>query len=182
MKQILLLAFILFTIFKINAQNQCGTDEYNAFLKRTKPTYAAERENMEEQIYSILKNKQNNPNARIMQNDCQPSGVFTIPVVVHVIHKGEAVGNGTNTSDAEIIDAISGMNDQWRRVIGNGVDMEIQFALAIRDTNNNTTNGITRYDGRVFPNYTANGSYSVGSPGASVLALWIVRCGIEVNI
>lgn len=170
MKKIFLFAFALISILKLNAQSQCGTDEYDAFLKRTNPTYVAERQKMEQEIYSILKNKQNNPNARIGANDCTipQSGVYTLPVVVHVIHKGEAVGNGTNTSDAEIIDAISGMNDQWRRVIGNGVDMEIQFALAIRDTNNNTTNGITRYDGRVFPRYFANGiHYSDNTTGAN---------------
>jgi hypothetical protein len=171
MKQILLLAFILFTMFKVNAQSQCATDEYDAFLKRTNPTYAAERQKMEQQIYSIVKNKQNNPNTRIAQNDCQPDGVFTIPIVVHIIHKGEAVGTGFNISDAQITEAIRGMNERWRRVQGDGVDLEIQFALAVRDTNNNATNGITRYDGRVFPNYTANGSYSVGSPGASAVSI-----------
>ena len=160
MKQILLLAFILFSIFNVNAQSQCATDEYDAFLKRTNPTYAAERQKMEQQIYSILKNKQNNPNARIGANDCQPSGVFTIPVVVHVIHKGEAIGTGTNISDAQIQNAIQGMNQQWRRITGDGVDMEIQFVLAVRDTNNNSTNGITRHDGRIFPRYVTNGIYS----------------------
>ncbi|MBL0080208.1 MAG: hypothetical protein IPP53_14200 [Bacteroidetes bacterium] len=55
MKKILLFAFTLISIFKVNAQSQCGTDEFDAFLKRTNPTYAAERQKMEEQIYSILK-------------------------------------------------------------------------------------------------------------------------------
>ena len=156
MKKILLFTFALLSILKLNAQSQCATDEYDAYLKRTNPTYAAERQKMEQEIYSILKNKQNNPNTRIAQNDCQ-QGVFTIPVVVHVIHKGEAIGTGTNISDAQIINAIKGMNDKWRRVVGEGVDFEIQFALAVRDTNNNATNGITRYDGRVFPNYQSGG-------------------------
>lgn len=156
MKKLLLFIFIFIAIFKLNAQSQCGTDEYDAFMKRTNPQYAAERQKMEQQIYSILKNKENNPNARIMQNDCQ-QGVFTIPVVVHVIHKGEAVGTGTNISDAQIQSAIKGMNDKWRHIVGDGVDLEIQFALAIRDTNNNATNAITRYDGRVFPNYQSSG-------------------------
>ncbi|MBK8672513.1 MAG: hypothetical protein IPN93_05850 [Bacteroidetes bacterium] len=173
MKKILLFAFTLISIFKVNAQSQCGTDEFDAFLKRTNPTYAAERQKMEEQIYSILKNKQQNPNARLGANDCQPSGVFTIPVVVHVIHKGESIGTGTNISDAQIQGAIQGMNERWRRVQGDGVDLEIQFALAVRDTNNNTTNGITRYDGRVFPNYTTNGVYSAGAPALLLLVLWI---------
>ena len=171
MKKILLFTFTLISILKLNAQ-QCATDEYDAFMKRTNPQYAAERQKMEQQIYSIIKNKQNNPNARIAQNDCQqPSGVFTIPVVVHVIHKGEAIGTGFNISDVQIIEAVRGMNERWRREMGDGVDLEIQFALAVRDTNDNVTNGITRYDGRVFPNYTANGSYSVGAPGASAVSI-----------
>jgi len=159
MKKILLFAFALIGILKLNAQSPCGTDELDAYLKSTNPQYAAERQKMEQDIYTILKNKQNNPNARIGANDCTVpiTGILTIPVVVHVIHKGEAIGNGTNISDAQIIEAIRGMNDQWRRVTGDGVDMEIQFALAVRDTNNNATNGITRYDGRVFPGYTLNG-------------------------
>ena len=61
MKQILLLALILFSIFKVNGQSPCATDEYDAYLKRTNPQYATERAKMEQQIYSILKNKQNNP-------------------------------------------------------------------------------------------------------------------------
>ncbi|MBL0080207.1 MAG: hypothetical protein IPP53_14195 [Bacteroidetes bacterium] len=85
--------------------------------------------------------------------------MFTIPVVVHVIHKGEAIGTGTNISDAQIQNAIQGMNQQWRRITGDGVDMEIQFVLAVRDTNNNSTNGITRHDGRIFPRYVTNGIY-----------------------
>ncbi len=160
MKQILLLALILFSIFKVNGQSPCATDEYDAYLKRTNPTYATERQKMEQEIYSILKNKQNNPNARIGANDCQQTGgVFTIPVVVHVIHKGEAIGTGTNISDAQIISAINGMNEKWRKITGDGIDLEIQFALSVRDTNNNATNGIIRYDGRVFPNYLTNGIY-----------------------
>lgn len=167
MKQILLLAFILFTIFKVNAQSQCATDEYDAFLKRTNPTYAAERQKMEQQIYSILKNKQNNPNARIMQNDCQPNGVFTIPVVVHVMHTGEPIGTGINISDAQITNAIRGLNERWRRIIGDGVDMEIQFALAVRDTNGNATTGINRVNASSILLYSSQGIHIRDTLGAN---------------
>jgi hypothetical protein len=188
MKKILLLIFALISILKLNAQSQCGTDELDAYLKRTNPTYAAERQKMEQEIYSILKNKQNNPNARIGANDCQqPSGVFTIPVVIHVIHKGETIGSGTNISDAQIVGLINGMNDQWRKVTGDGVDMEIQFALAVRDTNNNSTNGITRHDGRVYPRYTANGVHyidtaSIGANEDSIIKKTVWDRNRYINI
>lgn len=158
MKKLLFIIWACLSILKLNAQSMCATDEYDAYLKRINPTYADERKKMEQEIYSIVKNKQTNPNARIMQNDCQ-QGVFTIPVVVHIIHKGEAIGTGTNITDAQVIDAIKGMNEKWRKITGDGVDLEVEFALAVRDTNNSTTNGITRYDGRVFPRYMENGIY-----------------------
>jgi hypothetical protein len=177
MKKILLLAFALVGILKLNAQSQCGTDEVDAYLKSTNPTYAAERQKMEQEIYSILKNKQNNPNARISQNDCQPSGVFTIPVVVHVINLGEPIGTGTNISDAQIQGAIQGLNDRWRKVTGDGVDMEIQFTLAKRNPNNNISNGINRVNGSILPKYQSNGvstSDTVGAYEIDVknLSLW----------
>ena len=116
MKKILLFAFVFISILNLNAQSQCGTDEYDSYLKRTNPTYAVERQKMEQDIYTILKNKQNNPNARIAQNDCQLGGVFTIPIVVHVMHIGESVGTGINISDAQIQGAIQNLNETWRRL------------------------------------------------------------------
>lgn len=188
MKKILLLAFALVSILKLNAQSPCGTDELDAYLKRTNPQYAAERQKMEQHIYSILKNKQNNSNERIMQNECQQlTGVITLPIVVHVIHKGEVIGNGTNISDAQIQSAIQGMNERWRRITGDGIDMEIQFALAVRDTNNNATNGITRFDGRVFPRYSTNGVHyndtaSVGANEDSIIKKTVWDRSRYINI
>ncbi|MBK9330087.1 MAG: hypothetical protein IPM95_12475 [Sphingobacteriales bacterium] len=157
MKKIFLLAFVLVSILKLNAQSMCGTDEYDAYLKRTNPTYAAERQKMEQEIYSILKNKHNNPNARITQNDCQPSGVFTIPVVFHVIHLGEPIGTGTNISNATITSSLANLNQRFRRIIGDGVDLEIQFALAVRDPSGNATTGINRVNGSSVPKYSSQG-------------------------
>ena len=77
--------------------------------------------------------------------------IYQVPVVVHVMHKGEAVGEGTNISDVEVRAGIQYLNNFWRKVSGtygdgNGVDMEIEFALAIQDENGNCTNGIVRQD------------------------------------
>lgn len=95
--------------------------------------------------------------------------ILEIPVVVHVFHLGEPVGIGTNISDAQIIDAIRGANERWRKITSTGVDMEVQFCLAQFDPNGNPSTGIVRKDASNVPNYSQYGiSYigALGQPGA----------------
>jgi hypothetical protein len=84
-----------------------------------------------------------------------PSAIITIPVVVHVLHDGEAVGTGSNISVAQIQSQIDVLNEDFRRMnvdasntpsmfSGSAADTKIQFALACRDPNGNSTNGIIR--------------------------------------
>ena len=89
-------------------------------------------------------------------------GVYRIPVVVHVMHKGEAVGTGSNISEEDINQGILQLNERFRKIAGslgdgNGVDVEIEFALAIRDPNGNCTNGIVRYNMTGETAYMNNG-------------------------
>ncbi len=83
---------------------------------------------------------------------------FTIPVVFHIIHNGEAVGKGNNIS----LDQIEGQvyvlnwsytatntdlpkgNEPWAGFVGN---MNTEFVLATEDPDGNPTNGITRHYG-----------------------------------
>ena len=90
------------------------------------------------------------------------SALITLPVVVHVIHKGSAIGVAENISDAQIISAIDGMNDDFRKAAntpgdGIGVDTRIQFELAKRTPNGEPTNGIVRVDGTVLAGYEEGG-------------------------
>lgn len=78
--------------------------------------------------------------------------VVTIPVVVHVIHNGEAVGTGPNISDTQVISQIDVLNEDFRKMMGTlgdgtGVDTEIEFCLATEDPDGCATNGIVRFDG-----------------------------------
>ena len=67
-------------------------------------------------------------------------GVYYIPVVVHVIHSGEAVGTGTNVSFAAIQSQIDVLNEDFRKMLGTngwntnpvGADTKIEFCLAQR--------------------------------------------------
>lgn len=83
--------------------------------------------------------------------------VITIPVIVHVVHNGEAVGVGTNISEAQVRSQIDVINEDFRRKPNTpgfndnpvGADVEIEFALALRDEFGNTLDepGIHRVNG-----------------------------------
>ncbi|GAA4933612.1 T9SS type A sorting domain-containing protein [Algibacter agarivorans] len=96
------------------------------------------------------------------QKNKMPNGIYQVPVVVHVMHKGESVGTGTNISDEDVKRGLEYLNNYWRKVagsngFGDGVDMQIEFALAIQDENGGCTNGIDRVDMSGVPAYVSNG-------------------------
>ena len=129
---------------------QCGPDEV---LKR--PEVRAE----------VTRNEQALTLARLRRSlvtSGGPEPLYTLPVVFHVIHLGEAVGSGTNISDAQIQSAVEALNNQFRKVPGStgdggGVDTNIQFVLAKRDPNGNPHSGINRVNGSSVPNYASKG-------------------------
>ena len=94
----------------------------------------------------------------INNNTLSPEVVYTIPVVVHIMHlPGTPVGQNENISQAQIKAGIQHLNEAFRRQAGvaeytgaghipsiTGVDVEIQFELAKRDPSGNPTDGIER--------------------------------------
>jgi len=78
--------------------------------------------------------------------------IYTLPVVVHIIHTGEEIGLGYNLSKDRIIGQIKTLNDDFRRKVGTlgynthllGADTKIEFNLAEIDPNGNPTDGINR--------------------------------------
>ena len=103
--------------------------------------------------------------------------IYTIPLVVHVIHRGSPIGVEENISDAQILSAIHALNEDFRRVAGSngegsGVDVFVQFELAQRTPEDLPTTGIVRVDGSVVPGYTEHGIAAVGVlPGADQVAV-----------
>lgn len=143
-----------------NPNNECGTDVMHNYLMQTDSAYRAQVISHEEQIQLILKNQ-------VLQ---KTSGVvYTIPVVVHVIHTGEPIGTGTNLLDSQIQSTIDGMNTRFRNKNNSGgVDAEIEFCLAARDPNGNPTNGIVRVNGTSVTNYVTGGiDYFASCPGSA---------------
>ena len=154
---ILLVLFLTFSVNTTSAQS-CGFDSQRAILQQDPNYLQLEREN-EERLQNII---QNSAEARM------PGTVITIPVVIHVLHLGEAVGTGSNISDAQIQSSIDNLNDFYRGLTPNSpVDFEIEFALAQRDPNCNATNGINRIDASGLAGYSSFGVNVLNSNGAS---------------
>lgn len=158
---------ILFSLFILPissyAQVSCGTDEIHEFEMKTNPEYKRKYLQQNEEILSII---QNNENTRVVDGQT----VYTIPIVVHVIHLGEPEGVGNNISDFQITEAIRGANERFRNIIGNGADIQLEFCLASRDPNGNITNGINRVDGRSIPLYESGGVKKIGETSCDNIA------------
>lgn len=84
--------------------------------------------------------------------------VITIPIIVHVIHNGESIGQGTNISAAQVQSQIDVLNEDFRRKPDTrgfntnpvGADIEIEFCMAALDPQGRpmAEKGINRYNGR----------------------------------
>ncbi len=150
---------------------KCGSGKIHQHLLATDPVYKATQEQNEKDIQKTIADWQSGAKAM--------PPVYTVPLVFHVIHKGEAVGSGTNISSAQIQSAVDALNRDYRRTSadggigqGAGPDTEIQFCLATQDPQGNATTGINRVNGTTVSGYSANGIESFGSgQGASETAI-----------
>src|SRR5690606_17093704 len=81
-----------------------------------------------------------------------------IPVVVHVIHNGTALGAAANIPDAQILEQIRILNEDFRRLnpdasetpeefLPVAADANVEFVLAKQDPNGLPTTGIVRVQG-----------------------------------
>ena len=113
---------------------------------------------------SLLQEK-NHQFAKIRDNNA----VYILPVVVHVIHTGTAVGAADNPTNAQINALISNLNKSFRKQLSTsgGADMRIQFKLAIRSPNCTSTTGINRVDGSVVANYATGGITNYNYTGSA---------------
>ncbi|WP_189360700.1 GEVED domain-containing protein [Algibacter mikhailovii] len=134
-----------------NAAELCGTDFFH-------------NQKMETDIQYRLSHLETMKSMRKVSSQKQAliNGIYQVPVVVHVMHKGETVGTATNISDEDVKRGVEYLNNYWRKVSaslgdGLGVDMKIEFALAVQDENGNCTNGINRVDMSGVPAYVNNG-------------------------
>jgi hypothetical protein len=140
-------------------ENPCSETQYENYLKTAKGRNLtdAQFENWLAPKVAELRRK----------NKLQKSGntVVTLPVVVHVIHNGDAIGENENIADEQVLSQITVLNNDFRRLLDTpgynestpGTDIEIEFCLPQRDPNGNPTNGIDR----VFKNKASWGMTAV---------------------
>lgn len=125
------------------------------------------------------------------------SVVYTIPIVVHVVHNGDAVGVNENISDAQILSQIDILNKDFRRLntdasntpaafLGLAADVGIEFCLAQRDPSGNPTNGIHRYNGGQV-DWTQSEIESILKPATiwdrdKYINIWVVEFESSITI
>ncbi len=142
LNKLLLTVLLLFTTFFGFSQEQCGTDELiirNPFLME----------------------RYNSRVACAPEVDLDTAQVLTIPVVFHILHLGESVGEGTNISDEQVLSCIENLNHRFRGDVealssltdeydeyelSLVKDGKIEFCLAARGPDDTPTDGINRVD------------------------------------
>jgi hypothetical protein len=127
---------------------RCYSVEYNEQLRQNNPNFDRDFEVWIAK--AIAKRRRDiasgNASARTI------GGVYYIPVVVHVIHNGEAIGTGSNISDAQVQNQINVLNEDFRKIFStpgynthpDGADTRIEFVLAKRNPTGGATTGINR--------------------------------------
>ena len=151
MKKLFSLAIIMLSCIVVQSQNRtCGTMQHLDEIRQNDPQVDQRMQVEESEIQNWIANNPEN----LMLN------VITIPVVVHIIYKTSA----QNLSDNDVYSQIQVLNEDFRKTnadassvpsafSGVAADCEIEFCLAVRDPNGNTTTGITR-------TYTSSSSFS----------------------
>lgn len=138
--------FLLFSVLYSTAQTGiqwCGSDIMRQKNFSENPRTKQKNDSIEHVIFLAAQQK-------VQQKKLEggplpsPMQIYTIPVVVHIIHN-----NGPeNIPDAQVITGIQHLNDAFSNVgyydPSTGVDVEIEFCLAKQDENGNYTTGINR--------------------------------------
>jgi hypothetical protein len=173
-KRLILTGLVLLIVQGAFSQPICGFDAIHRRKMKEDPAFHQRVLDIESGIRTYLRAHPNlgQPPAPITTAPAglSPAGatpktlsgtaLFTIPVVVHVIHTGGTIGTIYNPPDAQIIGAVQYLNDVYNGsypgTVGVG-DLQIQFVLAQRDPNCNPTNGINRIDGSSVPGYASAG-------------------------
>ena len=167
MRHLFLLICLSFIVLQAQSQSSsnpvethnCGTDVHHQYLLATDAEYKAGFLKQKAALDALKYAPESSRSGR--------SQVFNIPVVVHVIHLGEAIGVRSNISDDQIYGAIEGLNERYANFNDQGIDIEMSFCLATRDPNGCPTSGINRVDGSVIPGYAEEG------------VTWDGNCGVD---
>ncbi len=145
-----ILAFIFICHVAISyAQERCASN-----ITPTNQLILNQSENFEAWLQQRKAQKQ----SFRFQRNAETDLIYTIPIVIHIIHNGEPVGSGVNISDQQIFDQIDILNQDFQRENADAsstpsvflpvaADTEISFVLARQDPEGLPTSGIVRRQG-----------------------------------
>ena len=190
-KSFLLILIILCKAISSFSQRDCGSTFNKAELEVNDPQQYNRFMQHEQHVRDYKSS--NISGARLIN----PNGLIIIPVVFHVIHKGETIGSGLNVSDEVLQRQISILNEDFRRLnadrintpavfASSATDIQIEFRLACFDPAGNFTSGILRKQTNNVSPFTNSGdevkSTSSGGedpwPTDKYLNIWI--CDLSV--
>lgn len=125
----------------------CGYAEYSGYMQQR------DRASPSTQFEAWMAPKAATEKQKRLQKNFPGSNFVIIPVVVHIIHNGDAVGTDENISYEQIVSQLTVLNQDFRRVAAtrgfnihpDGANMEIEFRLAQSDPNGLKTTGIIRH-------------------------------------
>lgn len=147
-KRILFVTFLLI-VMTSHSQRVCHSIVNLSLIQQQDPTRYTRIMNYENFISTTT--NQNNTNQRLINNN----GIITIPVVVHILHRGTAIGTQLNISEAQIQSQLDVLNEDFRRLnadrfstpnafINIATDFGFEFKLACIDPYGVGTNGVIR--------------------------------------
>ncbi|HVG13763.1 MAG TPA: M43 family zinc metalloprotease, partial [Chitinophagaceae bacterium] len=167
----LLALLIVFAISAFSQQPRCGFDVILKKQLRTDRAFKLRHALQGEMVRKYIKANKERLSAKTFRT---MAPAYTIPVVVHVVHTGGAIGSIYNPTAAQITGAIDYLNQVYAGSFpgAEGIgDMDIQFVLAKRDPNCNATDGINRVNGSSLTNYSSGGVNLGGSAAVNDINL-----------
>lgn len=164
------------------AQPVCGADEVHQKLMQN----PANAQRINQYTTQAIQWLNNNPNVNsLLTMASNGDTIWEIPVVVHVMHTGGAIGTTYNISNGRIDSTIDYLNKvfeatwpSYPAVGSGGTKFPFRFVLAKRSPNCTSTNGIVRVNASsTFSNYTAHGvnwasNIGVDDDDLKALSVW----------
>ena len=144
-----LLVILLCIIFMANTYGQlvCDSDVYHEALMLSDNVYNESYQEARKAYQMAYIKSQSDP----LKNN---GVIYTLPVVVHIIHAGQALGSLENPTDQYVDSVLTVLSQYFRHNQPGalsyinpfyGADTEIEFCLTKKDPTDNYTNGINRY-------------------------------------
>lgn len=180
----LLISFFFIILSQASAQDRCGIMAYQK-LREEKKLKTESTSSFEQWMQNKLAEEKTQSNS----TQKTKAATYTIPVVFHIIHNGEAIGTGTNIPDAQLVSQIRVLNEDFNRLNADASDtppeflpaassLDIEFVLAKRDPEGLATNGIVRVQG-TKTSWTLADSFEFKSlsnwPSEDYFNIWIIN-------